>query len=141
MATSRKRAGKSVDWDALFDAASAVRERAHAPYSRFKVGAALLTDDGRIFSACNVENASYGLSVCAERNAIGQMVAEGAKRLTAIAVVADTDTPTPPCGACRQVLAEFASPQAPVKLKNLKGKVASFTLADILPHAFTRSFL
>jgi cytidine deaminase len=130
-----------MDWEALFRVATDTRQKAHAPYSNFKVGAALLTEDGEIIPGCNVENASYGLSICAERNAIARMVAEGKSKVVAVAVVADTDTPTPPCGACRQVLAEFASPQTPVRLRNLKGKEVPYVLEDLLPHAFTRSFL
>ena len=93
--------------DRLVAAAGSVRKRAHAPYSKFAVGAAILDGDGQIHLGCNVENASYGLSVCAERHAVGCAVAAGSSRFVAIAVVADTTPPTSPCGACRQVLAEF----------------------------------
>jgi cytidine deaminase len=132
----------SVDWSALFDAATTARSRAHAPYSKFLVGAALLAEDGKIYAGCNVENASYGLSMCAERNACAGMIAAGtARKLVAVAVIADTEPPTPPCGACRQVLAEFGEPLMPVRIRNLAGREESYALKDLLPHAFTKSFL
>ena len=93
--------------DRLIEAAREVRERAHAPYSGFKVGAAIEDENGRIFTGCNVENATYGLSVCAERVAVLKAISEGAAKLKRVAVVADTDPLTPPCGACRQILWEF----------------------------------
>lgn len=92
----------------LIEAARAASERAYAPYSKFRVGAALLTSDGRFISGCNVENGSYGLTICAERVALGRAVAEGAREFQAIAIYTPTSSPTPPCGACRQVLSEFA---------------------------------
>src|SRR5687768_8760345 len=104
-----------VDWDRLFEAARSVQKNAHAPYSNFRVGAAVLTLDGRVSSACNVENASYGLSTCAEQNAIARAIADGARRVTAVAVMAEAEKPTPPCGRCRQILAEFADPQTPIR--------------------------
>src|SRR5690349_2808106 len=110
-----------IDWDRLFAEATSARERAWAPYSKFKVGAALLFEDGRVLSGCNVENASYGLSMCAERNALGRAAVEGAGRPLAVAIVADSERPCPPCGACRQVIAEFAAPDVPVKSRNLAG--------------------
>lgn len=103
----------SIDWAALARAAIEVRQRAHAPYSRYQVGAALLTDEGVVFSGCNVENATYGLTICAERTAVVSMVAAGGKRIAAIAVVTRGPTAGSPCGACRQTLAEFAA-DAPV---------------------------
>jgi len=120
--------------DRLVTAAQSVRTRAHAPYSKFAVGAAVLDEDGQIFRGCNVENASYGLSVCAERHAVGAAVAAGSSRLTAIAVVADTSPPTSPCGACRQVLAEFGD--MPVILANLRGERTVTSVAQLLPEAF-----
>jgi cytidine deaminase len=120
--------------DRLVTAAQSVRTRAHAPYSKFAVGAAALDEDGQIFRGCNVENASYGLSVCAERHAVGAAVAAGSSRLTAIAVVADTSPPTSPCGACRQVLAEFGD--MPVILANLRGERTVTSVAQLLPEAF-----
>jgi cytidine deaminase len=126
--------------DALVAAAKAAREHAFAPYSKFKVGAALVADDGSIVTGCNVESASYGLTICAERVAIVKGISEGKKRFTCVAVVADTDTPTPPCGACRQLLWEFA-PDADVVMENLHGKRVSFHMRELLPHGFDGGFL
>ena len=100
-----------MDWEPLVEAAWAAREHAYAPYSNFPVGAALLVEDGRIFAGCNVENLSYGLTNCAERVAIGAAVAAGARGFLAVVVVAETKEPISPCGACRQVLAEFNVPR------------------------------
>jgi cytidine deaminase len=130
-----------IPWDALFQAASEARERAHAPYSRFPVGAAALYEDGAVVPGCNVENASYGLTVCAERNALGAAVVQGHRGLRAVAIVVDTPEPCPPCGMCRQVMAEFAVPGLPVRSRTPAGKEARYTLGELLPHAFTRSFL
>jgi cytidine deaminase len=129
-----------VDWKRLFEAAAQARQRAHAPYSKFQVGAALWCDDGSIVQGCNVENASYGLTVCAERNAIGSAVLQQKKPI-AVAIVVDSREPTPPCGMCRQVLAEFGSASMPVASSTLSGKEAKWSLGELLPHAFTRSFL
>ncbi|MBL9038549.1 MAG: cytidine deaminase [Archangium sp.] len=129
-----------VDWQRLFEAAEAARQRAHAPYSNFHVGAALLLDDATLTQGCNVENASYGLTVCAERNAVAAMVLAGRTPL-ACAIVVDSDIPTPPCGVCRQVLAEFAGPKFPVRSRTVKGKEARYSLGALLPHTFTRAFL
>lgn len=135
----------SIPWDALFDAARTVRERAHAPYSKFHVGAAGLflgpNGEQSIFAGCNVENSSYGLSMCAERNAVGRAVAEGRGKLAAMAIVVDTLEPCPPCGMCRQVMAEFATPDVPVRSQTLKGdREARYTVAELLPHSFSRDF-
>ncbi len=129
----------TIDWTALFDAAEKARGRAHAPYSRFYVGAALLLADGSVASGCNVENASYGLTVCAERNAIGAAVL-GGQRPVAVAIVVDSREPTPPCGMCRQVLAEFGDAALPVASRTLAGVERRWTLGELLPHAFTRAF-
>lgn len=126
--------------DALLQAARQVRERAHAPYSKFKVGAAVEDENGRIFTGCNVENASYGLTLCAERVAVFKAVSEGAGRILRIAVVADTNTLTPPCGACRQILWEFCG-DAQLILLNLTGQQQTMTLAEIFPRPFDASFL
>lgn len=118
------------------DAARLVRERAYAPYSQFKVGAALIAADGRIFTGCNVENISFGLTMCAERVAIGHAIAEGVTDFIAIAIVADTALPVSPCGACRQVLAEF-NPQLTVHLGTVEGARETFRLSELLPRAST----
>jgi cytidine deaminase len=118
--------------DALVEAAWNARQQAYAPYSNFAVGAALLAADGRIFGGCNVENLSYGLTNCAERVAIGAAVAAGVRDFVAVAVVADTGVPISPCGACRQVLAEFGVPR--VFLAN-RSECLEFTLEELLPRA------
>ena len=121
-----------MDWDHLVELAWETRLRAHAPYSQFQVGAALLASDGRVFTGCNVENLSYGLTMCAERVAIGAAIAAGATQFEAVAVVADTGVPISPCGACRQVLAEFGVPK--VLLANRSERL-EFTLDELLPRA------
>jgi len=128
------------EYDALITAAKRVRENAHAPFSNFRVGAALRAKSGRIYTGCNVENASYGLTCCAERVAIFKAVSEGERGFEAIAVVADTDALTPPCGACRQIIWEFCG-DVPVIMANLKGKIEQETAAKLLPRAFDSSFL
>ena len=111
--------------------------KAYAPYSKFKVGAALLAEDGRIFTGCNVENASYGLTNCAERTAVFKGVSEGAMRFTALAVAGGEGEVAMPCGACRQVLAEFLPPEAPVRCVTLDGAVVrDFTVGALLPGTF-----
>ena len=124
----------------LLEAALAARKNAHAPFSKFQVGAAIETDDGRIFAGCNVENATYGLTVCAERVAVFKAISEGARKFTRIAVAADTDTLTPPCGACRQILWEFCG-DAELTLVNLAGKTETFHLRELFPRPFDASFL
>jgi cytidine deaminase len=112
-----------------------VSRHAYVPYSRFAVGAAVLTDSGEIFAGANVENASYGLSICAERNAIFQAVAHGARRIAALALYTPTAAPTPPCGACRQVLAEFGA-SAMIVCSSETGRSRRYRLAALLPAAF-----
>ena len=129
-----------TEYDALIAAAKQARENAHAPYSNFRVGAALRAKSGRVFSGCNVENATLGLTCCAERTAIFKAVSEGERGFEAIAVVADTDTLTPPCGACRQIIWEFCG-DVPVIMANLKGKVLEEKMSNLLPRAFDSSFL
>ncbi|MCA9561926.1 MAG: cytidine deaminase [Myxococcales bacterium] len=124
----------SVTEAELLKSARLVQANAYAPYSRFNVGAALLTSDGETITGCNVECASYGSSMCAERNAIAKAVSMGKRDFVAVAVVTDGPSPTPPCGACRQVLAEF-SPDMLVVFSNGKGTVKS-TIAELLPHRF-----
>lgn len=126
--------------DSLIAAARSAREYAYAPHSGFRVGAALVAEDGTVVTGCNVESASYGLTMCAERVAIFKGVSEGRTRFTAVAVVADTDRLTPPCGACRQLLWEFA-PQATVTLANLKGLTATYTAKELIPYGFDASLL
>jgi cytidine deaminase len=121
--------------DPLVAAATEARARAFAPYSRFQVGAALEAEDGTLIPGCNVESASYGLTICAERMAVFAAVARGFRCFRRVAVVTDTETPTPPCGACRQILWEFA-PDADVVLANLTGTVLRFTVRELIPHAF-----
>lgn len=121
-----------MDRRALVEAAWSAREKAYAPYSNFQVGAALLSSDGRVFGGCNVENISYGLTNCAERVAIGAAVAAGVRDFVAVAVVAETGVPISPCGACRQVLAEFGVPL--VILANRQEQL-EFSLEELLPRA------
>jgi cytidine deaminase len=125
--------------DALLDAARAARQHAHAPFSNFRVGAALETADGHIITGCNVENATYGLTICAERVAVFKAVSEGFRQFIRIAIVTDTDSPTPPCGACRQILWELAG-DLEVILGDLRQERAIYRLRDLLPVPFdTRS--
>jgi cytidine deaminase len=121
----------------LLSIAAEARERAYAPYSHFRVGAAIACRDGTVFSGCNVENASYGLTVCAERVAVFTAVSNGASDFDAIALVTDTDEPVAPCGACRQVLAEF-NPAIMVVMGTVKGKVRKTSLEELLPDPFKR---
>jgi cytidine deaminase len=126
--------------DRLVAAALAARLHAVAPYSRFLVGAALETAEGEVFTGCNVENATYGLTVCAERVAVFKALSEGRRRFTRIAIAADTDTLTPPCGACRQILWEFCG-DIPVVLANLHGNREWLRMKDLFPRAFDSSYL
>ncbi len=131
--------------ETLIQSAIAAREKAHAPYSRFKVGAALenaATEGGEpgVFTGCNVENATYGLTICAERVAVLKAISEGASGFTRIAIAADTGSLTPPCGACRQILWEFCG-NLEIILVNLQGKSETLRLADIFPRPFDSTFL
>jgi cytidine deaminase len=126
--------------DALARSAIEARKNAHAPFSRFQVGAAVEDGAGRIHTGCNIENATYGLTVCAERVAVFKALSEGARRFTRIAVAADTDTLTPPCGACRQILWEFCG-DVEITLVNLSGKTETFRLKDLFPRPFDASYL
>lgn len=123
----------------LIKLAQDVRTKAYAPYSNFKVGAAVLAESGKVYTGCNVENASYGLTNCAERSAIFKAVSEGEINLRKICIVTDSSALTPPCGACRQVLAEFNIQE--IILANLQGDIAKFTLEELLPHSFTKKHL
>jgi cytidine deaminase len=133
---------ENIPWDRLFEAAAKAREHAYAPYSKFMVGAAALFDDGVIYPGCNTENSSYSLTVCAERAAIFRAVVEGQRKLLAMAVVADADLPCPPCGSCRQVMAEFGTSDAMVGFRSASSsQEEKYTLQELLPHAFTKEFL
>lgn len=124
----------------LIEAATAARENAYAPYSNFRVGAAVEADDDNIYIGCNVESASYGLTVCAERVAIWKGISRGEKRFKRIAVVVDTEELTPPCGVCRQIIWEFCG-DVPVILANLHGKTETVMMSELLPRAFDSKFL
>jgi len=130
----------SMSIEALIQAAERVRQNARAPYSGFKVGAAVGTSNDEIFTGCNVENATYGLTVCAERVAIWKALSEGASEFQRIVIVVDTQDLTPPCGACRQVIWEFCG-DIEVVLANLHGIRASYRMSELLPMAFDRRFL
>ena len=126
------------EFQALVDAATSARGRAYAPYSGFQVGAALLGESGRVYAGCNVENVSYGLSSCAERNAVFRAVGDGECRFTAVVVVTAAATPTPPCGACRQVLSEFAARgDTDVVMVTTGGTSKTRRLAALLPESFS----
>jgi len=123
-----------MNWELLIEQARAARSRAYAPYSHFSVGAALRVKSGRVFCGCNVENLSFGLTICAERVAVCAAIAAGETEFEAIAVVSDSVNPVTPCGACRQVLAEFAA-DLPICSENLAAKRFESTLAELLPRA------
>src|ERR1700733_13485252 len=137
---AQRDAASGASHDGLIAAARTAREHAHAPYSNFRVGAAVRAKSGRIFTGCNVENATYGLTLCAERVAIFKAISEGERGFDAVAVVADTDSLTPPCGSCRQILWEFCG-DAEVVLANLQGKVERYRMSALLPKPFDHSFL
>ena len=124
----------------LLAAALAARQHAHAPYSRFLVGAALEDSTGRIHTGCNIENATYGLTLCAERVAVFKAMSEGVREFRRIAVAADTETLTPPCGACRQILWEFCG-DIEITLVNPRGKSETLPMKELFPRAFDASFL
>ena len=121
---------------ALFAAAEAIRAKAYAPYSRFHVGAAILADDGQIYSGCNIENAAYPQGNCAEASAISAMIAGGAKRITRIYVTGPGGAPVTPCGGCRQKLREFAADDCPIAIADMQTQRALHTLGDLLPASF-----
>jgi cytidine deaminase len=123
----------------LIQAAIEMRKQSYSPYSNFAVGAAVLSNDGYIYGGCNIENASYGLTNCAERTAIFNAVSNGKRNISAIAVVADTDRPCSPCGACRQVIGEFKIPC--IIMANLKGEYKTVTLEELLPFSFSNTDL
>ncbi len=127
---------QEIDWNQLLEKAIEARERAYAPYSEFQVGAAILMEDGSIFQGCNVENRSFGLTICAERVAIASAVAAGSRQPRAVAVVTGTDPPSVPCGPCLEVLTEFAEADLPIVLANPSGASLKYRLKDLLPHPF-----
>jgi cytidine deaminase len=122
--------------DALFEAARAIQAKAYAPYSRFKVGAAIATSDGWVFTGCNVENAAYPVGSCAEAGAIAAMVAAGGSRIAEIVVMGEGDNLVTPCGGCRQRIREFAGPDTPIHVAGPEGIRRSFTLDELLPFSF-----
>lgn len=122
--------------DTLKQNAESMLDAAYVPYSNFPVGASLLTKDGQIYNGCNIENASYGLSNCGERTAIFKAVSEGNRDFSYFVVTADTDEPVSPCGACRQVMAEFFEPDMPVLLTNKEGKIFETSIGELLPGSF-----
>ena len=124
----------------LIEEAEKARKRAYTPYSKFQVGAAVFCADGKIFTGCNIENASFGLTVCAERVAIFKAISEGSTKFEAIAVIGDTDKPCSPCGACRQVISEFGE-DIPLIMANLKGDVKIKKIKELLPEAFGKNDL
>ena len=132
-----------MDINTLVNAAIKGRENAFTPYSHFKVGAAVLLENGTIIDGCNIENASYGLCNCAERTALFKAYSIGYKKedIKALAVVADTDRPTSPCGACRQVMSELMNQETPVYMANLKGDVMILSVKELLPYSFSESDL
>ena len=134
--TGQAASAMSAETEALFEAASAVRERAYAPYSRFRVGAALRDEHGAVHAGCNVENAAYPVGTCAEAGAIASMVAGGGTRIRAILVLGDGPALVTPCGACRQRIREFATPDTPVAVADSSGLRAIFTLDALLPASF-----
>lgn len=124
-----------ADYDGILAVAKSARENAHAKFSNFKVGAGLRAASGKIYGGCNVENATYGLTVCAERVAIFKAISEGERKFDAIAVVTDTDKLTPPCGACRQIIWEFCG-DVPVVMSNLHGKTEVMRMSELFPKPF-----
>ena len=137
----KRTAATAVSDDELIERAKKARLAAHAPYSNFDVGAALLTTDGRVYTGCNIENSAYGLSMCAERVAIFKAVSEGAREILKVAVVTDHERLTPPCGCCRQMIWEFAAEETEVIMANLDGDVRKFEIKELLPEAFDSRFL
>lgn len=130
-----------MDVEKLIAESKKAREKAYVPYSKFPVGAALLAEDGTIYHGCNIENSAYSMTNCAERTAFFKAVSDGVRTFKALVVVADTEGPVSPCGACRQVIAEFCDGSMPVYLTNLNGDVQETTVAKLLPGAFSKEDL
>ncbi|MEN2766211.1 cytidine deaminase [Ornithinibacillus xuwenensis] len=123
----------------LIDQAIAIRERAYVPYSKFQVGAALVTSSGKVYTGCNIENAAYPVTCCAERVAIFKAIADGETDFVEMAVVADTERPVPPCGSCRQVMSEFFPSDMQIHLTNLHANTMTIKMEDLLPFSFQKS--
>jgi cytidine deaminase len=136
----KKKGSMKINYGSLVRAAISARKKSHAPYSKFRVGAALLAASGKVFTGCNIENSSYSLTMCAERTAIFKAYSEGVRKFKAIAVVSDSGNTIPPCGACRQVLQDLA-PGIEVVLADRKGQFVIYSTDELLPHPFTDSFL
>ena len=136
----RDETGPLISLQPLVEAAQQARLHSVSPFSNFSVGAAVRTESGKVYIGCNIESASYGLTVCAERVAIWKALSEGERQFTELAVVADTETLTPPCGTCRQIIWEFAR-GATIVFANLKGESEVFHIGDLLPRAFDARFL
>ncbi|MFD1926531.1 cytidine deaminase [Sporosarcina siberiensis] len=130
-----------MDVKALIDESIVARKNAYVPYSKFSVGAALLAKDGTVYHGCNIENSAFSMTNCAERTAFFKAVSDGVHTFAALAVIGDTEGPISPCGACRQVMAEFCDGAMPVYLTNLKGDVFETTVAELLPGAFSKEDL
>lgn len=130
-----------MDKKKYIEEANKMLSKAYIPYSKFPVGAALVTKEGKIYTGCNIENASYGLCNCAERTAIFKAVSEGEREFSYLVITGETDGPISPCGACRQVIAEFCDPKMPVLLTNVKGDEKEVTVEQLLPGAFTNDDL
>ena len=129
--------GVEIDWGLLAEQAWAARKQAYAPYSKFAVGAALLAESGEVYAGCNVENISFGLTICAERSAVAAAIQAGSRKFSGIAIVADTDDAVVPCGACRQFLAEF-HPSLPIQTFGRGGVSRSWLLSELLPVPFSK---
>lgn len=130
-----------MDIEKLINESKLAREKAYVPYSKFPVGAALLAEDGTIYHGCNIENSAYSMTNCAERTAFFKAISDGVRSFKALAVVASTEGPVSPCGACRQVIAEFCDGSMPVYLTNLNGDIEETTVAKLLPGAFSKEDL
>ncbi|MFS0575258.1 cytidine deaminase [Sporosarcina sp. 179-K 3D1 HS] len=130
-----------MDIEKLVEESKKARDQAYVPYSKFPVGAALLSTEGTVYHGCNIENSAYSMTNCAERTAFFKAVSEGVRSFKALAVIGDTEGPISPCGACRQVIAEFCEGSMPVYLANLKGDVKETTVAELLPGAFSKEDL
>ena len=125
-----------MNWEPLLEAAAVARSHSHSPYSRFAVGAAIEAESGRIFGGANVENRSYGATLCAERSAFAAAISAGERSFRAIAIVTDTSPPSPPCGICRETMTEFCRPEMPVLLANPGGERRLTTVGDLFPQPF-----